>query len=104
MKHFYTLLLFLVCCFAFGQEPQNAAAGDIEGFKLYPNPVTNGKVYIKTKENAPKKIMIFNVLGTQVLETTILGPELNLGDFDAGIYVIRVFENEKVTTRKLIIK
>ncbi|MEH6680636.1 MAG: T9SS type A sorting domain-containing protein [Sediminicola sp.] len=102
MKHFYTVLLFLVCSVAFSQEAKNS--GDIEGFKMYPNPVTNGRVYIKTKENAPKKIMIFDVLGTQVLETTIFGQELNVADFDAGIYMIRVFEKEKVTTRKLIIK
>lgn len=102
MKHFYMAVLLLFFTVASGQEtPGN---GDIAGFKLYPNPVTNGKVFINTSQNAPKKILIYDVLGTQVLETTILGKELNLSDLNAGVYVLRVFEKDKVATRKLIIK
>lgn len=71
---------------------------------MYPNPVTNGKVYIETAQNAPKKILIFDVFGTKVKETTILGTELNLSDLDTGVYVLRVIEKDKVATRKLIVK
>lgn len=102
MKHFYLIIFLFVSSFAFAQQGQNS--GDIEGFKLYPNPVTHGKVYINTTQNAPKNILIYDVLGTQVLETTILGRELNLSDLDKGIYVLRVFEKDKTATRKLIIK
>jgi hypothetical protein len=48
--------------------------------------------------------MIFDVLGTLVLETTILGKELDLREMDAGVYVLRVFEKDRIATRKLIIK
>ncbi|UJH66199.1 T9SS type A sorting domain-containing protein [Allomuricauda sp. SCSIO 65647] len=102
MKHFYLIAFFFVCSLGFAQESQ--AKGDIDGLKLYPNPVTNGKIFINTTENAPKKIMIFDVLGTQVLQTTILGKELNLSTLDKGVYIIRVFEKDKVATRKLIVK
>lgn len=102
MKHFYLLLFILATSLCFAQEARTF--GDIEGFKLYPNPTSNGKVYINTTVNAPKKILIFDVLGTQVLETTILGKELDLSDLDAGVYVLRVFEKDKVATRKLIVK
>lgn len=102
MKHLYILFFILFISASYGQQPRNA--GDIDGFKLYPNPVTNGKVYVSTANNAPKKILIYDVLGTQVLETTILGKELNLSNLDAGVYVIRVFEKNLVATRKLIIK
>ncbi|MFK5972588.1 MAG: T9SS type A sorting domain-containing protein [Flavobacteriaceae bacterium] len=103
MKQIYLVISFVFISFlSFGQDSK--ANGDIPGFKLYPNPVTNGKVFIKTTENAPKKILIFDVLGTKVLQTTILGIELKVSDLDAGIYVLRVFEKDKVTTRKLIIK
>lgn len=102
MKHLYLIAFFLFVSFSYAQN--SGAKGDIDGFKLYPNPVTNGKVYISTDENAAKKILIFDVLGTQVLETTILGLELNLSDLDAGVYVLRVYEKDKVATRKLIIK
>ncbi|MCL6267565.1 T9SS type A sorting domain-containing protein [Flagellimonas myxillae] len=102
MKQFYLVFFFFVCTLGFAQNSQ--AGSDIDGFKLYPNPVTQGKVYIETAQNAPKKILIFDVLGTQVLQTTILGRELNLGDLDKGVYILRVFEHNKVATRKLIIK
>jgi len=93
-----------MCFISFSYAQETGTDGDIDGFKIYPNPVTEGKVYINTTANAPKKVLIFDVLGTQVLETTIIGAELNLSDIDSGIYVLRVFEKDKVATRKLIIK
>ncbi|MBU2947847.1 T9SS type A sorting domain-containing protein [Zobellia uliginosa] len=102
MKHFYLILTFLCISFSYGQNSQGN--GDIKGFKLYPNPVTNGKVYISTSENGPKKILIYDVLGTQVFESKINEDELYLSNIDAGVYVLRVYQNNKVATRKLIIK
>ena len=102
MKHLYLVIAFLCVSLSYGQNAQ--AKGDIEGFKLYPNPVTDGKVYISTNENATKKISIYDVLGTQVLETSITGNELFISELDAGVYVLRVFQNNKVATRKLIVR
>jgi len=102
MKHLYLVITFLCISFSYGQEAK--VSGDIEGFKLYPNPATDGKVFIITSENTPKSIAIYDVLGTQVLETKIFGMELLLSDLDAGMYVLRVYQNNKVATRKLIIK
>ena len=101
MKKLYLLFFFFVCSFGFSQ---NQTKGDIDGFKLYPNPTTNSKIFINTKNNAHKKIYIFDVLGTKVLETTILGKELNLSNLDKGVYILRVIENNKLATRKLVIK
>ncbi|MEJ2584403.1 MAG: T9SS type A sorting domain-containing protein [Robiginitalea sp.] len=102
MKHFYVLFFFLMINLGFGQ--QTSDKGEIEGFKLYPNPVTQGRVYIVTAQNSPKKIRVFDVLGTPVLQTTILGNELNISELTAGIYLIQVYEKDKVATRKLIVK
>ncbi|MFX0556402.1 T9SS type A sorting domain-containing protein [Maribacter sp. CXY002] len=102
MKHLYLIVTFLFISYSYGQSSQNN--GDIDGFRMYPNPVTNSKVYISTSQNGPKEIMIYDVLGTLVLKTTILGKELGLNDLDAGVYVLRVFEKDKMATRKLIIK
>lgn len=102
MKHLYLVVFLLFVSFSYAQD--GSAKRDIDGFKLYPNPATNGKVYISTDQNAAKKILIFDVFGTQVLETTILGKELNVSDLDAGVYVLRVYEKNKTATRKLIVK
>ncbi|MDO6491743.1 MAG: T9SS type A sorting domain-containing protein [Cellulophaga sp.] len=103
MKQLYLVLFFAFSTVvAFGQDTKKVS--DIEGLKLYPNPVTNGKIYISTKKNAPKKILVFDVLGTKALDTKLIGKELNVSNLDAGVYVIRIFEKDKVATRKLIIK
>ncbi len=102
MKHLYLVFAFLCISMAYGQD--SVSNSDIDGLTLYPNPATSGKVYISTTNSAPKKIMIFDVLGTQVLQTTILGEELSLVDLDAGVYILRVYQNNKMATRKLIVK
>ncbi len=103
MKHFYPILFFLFIAIGYSQDSPSSK-GEIDGFSIYPNPVTEGRVYITTERNAPKRILIFDVFGTRVMETTILGKELSLANLDAGVYVLRVFEANKVATRKLIVK
>ena len=102
MKKLYFIFFLFYVSLSFAQDAK--PNGDIDGFKLYPNPVTEGKVYIVTADKAPKKILIYNVLGTQVMQTTLLRDELNVSDLDAGVYVLRVYEKDKMATRKLIIK
>ncbi len=102
MKKLYFVFFFLFISLSYAQDAK--PNGDIDGFKLYPNPATNGKVFIITADRAPKKIMIFDVLGTQVMQTTLLREELNVSELDAGVYVLRVYEKNKIATRKLIIK
>ena len=101
-KLYFVAFFFLFISLSFAQDAK--PNGDIDGFKLYPNPATNGKVYIITDNMAPKKIQIFDVLGTQVLQTTILREELNVSELDAGVYILRVYEKDKMATRKLIVK
>jgi len=102
MKHCYLIAFLFFSSLAFAQQSQST--GDIEGFKLYPNPTTNGKIFIDTTHDAPKQILIFDVLGTKVMETNIVGKELYVGNLDKGVYIMRVSEKAKVATRKLIIK
>lgn len=102
MKHFYLVVTLLFFSFSYAQD--GTGNGEIEGFKLYPNPVTDGKVYISTLEMTPKQIAIYDVLGTEVLNTKISGTELLLNELGAGVYVLRVYQNNKVATRKLIVR
>ncbi|MEX0273518.1 MAG: T9SS type A sorting domain-containing protein [Flavobacteriaceae bacterium] len=103
MRYLYLILFFFFLSFSYGQDAVGKASS-IEGFKLYPNPTINGKVYISTKAKAPKRILIFDVLGTKVMETTLIREELNVSDLGAGVYLLRVIEKGEVATRKLVIK
>jgi hypothetical protein len=76
----------------------------IEGLSLYPNPVSNGKVFITSKNDLDKEVIIFDVLGKKVLQTAISSKELNISNLSPGVYIIRINEGEATATRKLIIK
>lgn len=82
----------------------SAEQTDIEGFNLYPNPVTTGKVTITTARNLTKAIVIFDVLGKQVLNRSLPGTLLDVSSLNAGIYIIKITENNKTITRKLVVK
>ncbi|NQV62161.1 MAG: T9SS type A sorting domain-containing protein [Cryomorphaceae bacterium] len=96
----YILLLF---AFSVGFAQQNESA-EIPGLKIYPNPVTQGKVFIETDISTPKKIILFDVFGTPVLEKVLKTKELALPKIKPGIYVIKIFAEAKSSTRKLVIK
>jgi len=99
-KVLYILLLFV---FAAGFAQQNESV-EIPRLKIYPNPVTQGKVFIETDLIAPKKIILFDVFGTPVLEKILKTKELALPKIKPGIYVIKIFAEAKSSTRKLVIK
>lgn len=86
------------------QSPKIQEDTSIEGLSLYPNPVTNGKVYITSKKDLEKEVTIFNVLGKKVLQTTIGTKELNVSNLSPGVYIIKITEEESTSSRKLIIQ
>ena len=109
-NYFYTtiLLVFLFCTKAKAQDNKTQSKTletvSIEGLNLYPNPVSNGKVYISTKNDLDKEIIIFDVLGKKVLQTVLNSRELNVSNLSSGVYIIKIYEKEASATRKLIIK
>ena len=86
------------------QQPRTQETATIEGLSLYPNPVSNGKVYITTKNDFDKEIIIFDVLGKKVLQTMLSSKELNVSNLPSGVYIIKINEREASATRKLIIR
>lgn len=75
----------------------------IAGLKVYPNPVTNGKFFIATDSNTEKTVAIFDVLGKQVVNTKVL-ETVNVSNLKSGVYIIKITEESKTATRKLVIK
>jgi hypothetical protein len=109
-NYFYsvTLLVFLFSMSAnaqdIKQQPKTQETVVIEGLSLYPNPVSNGKVYITSKNDFDKEIIIFDVLGKKVLQTMLSSRELNVSNLTSGVYIIKINEKEASATRKLIIR
>lgn len=109
-NYFYItfLLAFFFTVSASAQDSKQLAkpqeTTSIEGLSLYPNPVLNGKVYITSKNDLEKEIIIFDILGKKVLQTHLSSKELNVSDLVPGVYIIKISEENASATRKLIIR
>ncbi|CAN1557655.1 Por_Secre_tail, Por secretion system C-terminal sorting domain [Flavobacteriaceae bacterium] len=110
-KNYFYITLLLVVFFTTSasaqeikQPPKTQENTSIEGLNLYPNPVTNGKVYITSKNDLEKEILIFDVLGKKVLQTIINTKELNISNLSPGVYIIKITEENATSSRKLIVR
>lgn len=81
--------------------PKNS---EITGFKLYPNPAFDDVVYITTKLNDTKDIVVYDVFGAVVLKDRIANNSLNISRLIPGVYVLQITENKQTMTRKLVVK
>ena len=110
-KYFYALLLFgffLTVNTGYAQlnveRPNSMVLQSIEGLTIYPNPVSNGKIYISTTLNLTKEINIYDVLGKKIISQTLFGKELNISNLSPGVYILKLKENEFSATRKLVVR
>ena len=100
--------MFMVFAFTLSaQEPsdvQNQKSEEAAAFKLYPNPVYDDLVYMIGHEKGPKDIVVYDVFGEVVLTERISGNALNVSRLVPGVYVVRVIQEKKTVTRKLVVK
>ena len=80
---------------------ENAA---IAGLKVYPNPVKGGNLYITSDNSASKQVVLYDVLGKQVINTTVSNAPLNVSNLNSGVYIVKITEEGKTATRKLVIQ
>ena len=108
MKNKYFFIIILTLFFsvvAHAQEGKNAVKNnDSSELGIYPNPATQGKIFITSKNSLTKEVKIFDTLGKVILETSINTKELNISNIQPGMYFIQIKEADVVVTRKLIIK
>jgi len=108
-NYFYILFLMIGLGFSatgYAQTDPNktSTSNGIVDLAIYPNPVSNGKIYITTKENLTKDIEIFDVLGKKILSTSLFGKELNISKLTPGIYILKIKEGSNSATRKLVVR
>lgn len=110
-KNYFYIITLLVFFFSLSlsaqenkQQPRTQETTSIEGLSLYPNPVSNGKVYITSKNDSDKEVIIFDILGKKVLQTMLSSKELNISNLSPGVYIIKINEEEATATRKLIVR
>lgn len=79
---------------------------EIENFTVYPNPVNNNFFTINTLNRSNKTVQIFDILGKQVYSKELQqsNEKVYTNNLKPGIYILRVEEDNKIATRKLILQ
>jgi hypothetical protein len=79
---------------------QNAIAG----LNMYPNPVSKGTLYITSDSNEAKTVSVYDLLGKQVLNAKTSNNTVNVSNLKSGSYIVKITEDGKSDTKKLIIQ
>ncbi len=78
---------------------------DIEGFAIYPNPVNNGEFMMNSLSNMERSVQIYDLLGKQVYAKNVLPNEtVKVMNLNSGVYILKVIEEGKTASRKLVIQ
>ena len=86
--------------------PATAGLNDnnIDGLTMYPNPLSGNTLYLTSTANADMSVQIFDLLGKEVVKTNVINNTVNVAKLTAGVYVVKITEEGKTATRKLVIK
>jgi len=79
---------------------QNAIAG----LNMYPNPVSKGTLYITSNSSGAKSVSVYDLLGKQVLNSKTSNSAVNVSSLSSGSYIVKITEDGKTDTKKLIIE
>jgi len=83
---------------------ETRAFNTIDGLTMYPNPSNGNTLYFTTSANAELDIQVYDVLGKQIINSKVLNNTLNISNLNQGIYIVKITEEGKTATRKLVVK
>lgn len=76
----------------------------IDGLTMYPNPLSGNTLHFSSTANNTMTVQIFDILGKEVAKGNVVNNTFNTGNLNAGIYIVKVTEEGKTATRKLVVK
>jgi len=113
-KYLYILLMLVITSFsAQAQTAKNNVATEqvkadssLDKVQIFPNPVTNGKIFINAETASSKTVELYDMLGKRIFITEMSGyqKELNVTNLKAGVYILKLSEKNNSITRKIVIK
>ena len=71
---------------------------------MYPNPLKGNTLFITSTANAEMSVQIFDIVGKEVVKSTVINNSINVSGLNAGVYIVKVTEEGKTATRKLVIQ
>lgn len=77
---------------------------DSNTFSMYPNPTSLGFVNVVGTNNSAISVSVYDILGKQVINQTLTNNRINVSALNAGIYIVKISQNDASVTKKLVIK
>ena len=91
--------------FAVGQIiPLANANFELENVTVVPNPSTNNSVTITSSFNEDIEVVVFDMLGKQISSQKLYNNNLDVSGLKSGMYLLKISQKEKTTTKKLVVK
>lgn len=72
--------------------------------EIYPNPVTNGYLHFSATDNSGKQVEIYNIAGLKVLDEIVSLNKVDIRNLKTGTYVIKIYNDNDISTSKFIVK
>lgn len=82
----------------------SAEGFDVSKFSIYPNPTNSGRVTISSATSEAITVRGFDILGKEVLSAQVSNNTLDVSDLKAGVYILKITQNNASVTKKLVIK
>jgi len=91
--------------FAVGQIiPLSTANFELENVKIVPNPAINNSVTITSSFNEDIEVVVFDMLGKQISSQKLYNNKLDVSVLKSGMYLLKISQKGKTTTKKLVVK
>ena len=106
----HALLLISFISFHFVCAQQNEYSGYVHknptnklNFQLFPNPYTGGKLYIASGHSEIKKIMIINILGEVIFQTSTYDGYIIPHNLRSGIHIVKIKQGAQQGLSRLVV-
>jgi hypothetical protein len=77
---------------------------ELESIKIVPNPTTTNFITITSPYQEDMNVEVIDMFGKHILFQKILYNKLDVSDLRSGIYLLKIYQKGKTTTKKLIVK
>ena len=77
---------------------------ELDSIKIVPNPSTSNFVTITSSFNEDIEVVVFDVIGKQISSQKLQNNRLDVSELKSGMYLLKISQKEKTTTKKLVVK
>lgn len=85
----------------FAELLSNNTFDSIEGLNVYAN---NNTLYVTSDSSSDKNVVVYDLLGKEVVNQTIATESINVSNLASGAYIVKVTQDGKTATKKIAIQ